>query len=100
MTALDEVLKAEEMAKETVATAEETATKAVEEAKNEQKDKLEKEQETLAEAAKASTADEEVRVKGLADNIVSDFDGQVKSIEQSFEAKKDALKATITKRVQ
>lgn len=100
MTALDEVLKAEEMAKETVEAAKETASKAVEEAKAEQQSKLEEEKKSLAEAAEASTANEETRVKGLADSIVSEFDGEVKAVEQRFEAKKDSLKATIKKRFQ
>lgn len=100
MTALDEVLKAEEEAKQTLKTAEEASAKAVEEAKTEQQTKLNKEKEDLAEVAKTNTANEQIRAKKMADEIVSDFDAQVKAVEERFEAKKDSLKEAVKKKFQ
>lgn len=100
MTALEEILEAEQTAEQQIAAAEDEAVTAVAVARSAQREKITAEEVTLAKATEAAMAEEQVRVEGLAKVIADNVQEEVASIKQRFDGKREQLLATIKKRFQ
>lgn len=96
MTALNDVLTAEQESEQAIVAANEAAAVALQAARVAQQERLKAEEEKLAEAAIKATATEEARVAELAKDISTEVDSKVSMIKQRFAGKKDELKTSIT----
>ncbi len=100
MTALNDVLKAEQEADEMIETANKEAESEVLSAKAAQKDILESEKKKLEESGAEEMAAKQTKVDSLVKGVVANAEAQVIAVEKQFSEKKDAVKTALLSKFQ
>lgn len=100
MTALNEVLQAEQAAEQLIETAKKDAEAAVAAAKTEQQERLAAERTQLQVAEAADAAAQQARIDEMVQKILTDTDAQVAAIEQQFASKKNTVKELLIEELQ
>ena len=100
MTALNDVLKAEQQADEMIETANKEAEATVVSAREEQKNRLDSEKNSLEEAEAEATKTKQTEIDGLVNKVISSTESQVTAIEKQFSEKKEAVKTALLSKFQ
>lgn len=100
MTALNDVLKAEQEADEVIETSKKEVEAMIASARTEQQTRLESEKNKLQEFGVIETKTQQVHVDEQVKKIIAETENQVISTEKRFLSKKDSIKSALMERFQ
>lgn len=95
MTAFDDILKAEQEAEKSIATAKEEVAEAIVKARGERKTKIETETARLKEVEESALNKHQGHISDLTSKIEKEVEVQVASVENKFESHKVELRKTL-----